>query len=248
MIWIRPARARRHDHRRMCEVWGTFDVDDRAAPFAQGFETLEMLDENRLPPGAELPAAARGAAEIVTYVREGAITCEDSAGHTGIVRAGEFERITASRGLRHTETNASRADWAHMFQMRLHGSDPDAEPDREQKRFSVAERRGLFRIVASPDVRNGALRLHQDAALYSAILERGQHVVHELSPDRVAWLHVVVGEIILGDLVLTTGDGAGLATERAVSLTARQETEVLLLDVAIGHDKHSVRATKDMQS
>jgi redox-sensitive bicupin YhaK (pirin superfamily) len=63
------------------------------------------------------------------------------------------------------------------------------------------------------------------------MLDPGQHVVHELSQGRTAWLHLVLGELTLGDLVLTTGDGAGFTAERAVSLTAREETELLLVDL-----------------
>jgi quercetin 2,3-dioxygenase len=241
MIWIRRAQARHHDRRRRREVWRTFDSLDRAASFGM----LEALNENRLPPGAEIPGHVHAAAEIITYVREGALASEDSTGHSGVLCAGEFERVTASRGVRHTEANASRDDWAHVFQIRLHESDPDREPAREHKRFSTAERRGVLRVVASPDVRTGSLRLHQDTRLYSTILEPGQHVVHELAPDRAAWLHVVVGEVALGDLVLTTGDGAGLAAERAVSLTAREGTEILLFDLASIHDTPAVHAFQE---
>jgi hypothetical protein len=67
--------------------------------------------------------------------------------------------------------------------------------------------------------------------MYSAMLDPGQHVVHELSQGRSAWLHLVQGEVTLGDIVLRTGDGAGVTAERAVSLTAREETEILLLDL-----------------
>jgi quercetin 2,3-dioxygenase len=224
MLWIRRARARHHDRRRRREVWRTFDL-------AGGFGTLETFDENRLPPGSEIPGYRDDAAEIVTYVREGAIACEDSTGHSGVIQAGEFERMTASPAVRHSEANASRADFAHVFQIRLHRAEPDGDGAREQKRFSTAERRGVLRVVASPDVRAGSLRLHQDTWLYSTILAPGQHVVHELAPDRTAWLHVVLGEVTLGDLVLTAGDGVGLAAERAVSLTAREATEILLFDL-----------------
>jgi redox-sensitive bicupin YhaK (pirin superfamily) len=65
----------------------------------------------------------------------------------------------------------------------------------------------------------------------SALLEPGQHLVHELSPGRIAWLHLVEGEVTLGDIILTTGDGAGVTAERAVSLTAQSEAEILLLDL-----------------
>ena len=100
MIWIRRAQDRRHDHRRKRDVWRTFDSRDRAASFADGFRMLETLDENRLPPGAEIPGYVYATAEIVTYVREGAIACTDSTGHSGVIYAGEFERMTASHGVR----------------------------------------------------------------------------------------------------------------------------------------------------
>ena len=73
--------------------------------------------------------------------------------------------------------------------------------------------------------------IQQDALMFSAVLEPGQHVVHELSGGRIAWLHLVEGEATLGDTILTTGDGVGVTAERAVSLTAQSETEILLVDL-----------------
>ena len=167
----------------------------------------------------------------MTYVREGALAYGDSMGHSGVIHTGEFQHMTARRDIRHRETNVSRSDWAHVFQIWLRPSEAGLAPGREQKRFSAAERRGLLRVVASSDGRRGSLRIRQDAVLCSAILDPGQHVVHELGPGRCAWLHVVKGAVTLGDVVVGNGDGAGLSGERAVSLTARTETELLLVDL-----------------
>src|SRR4029453_16065813 len=156
---------------------------------------------------------------------------DDSSGRSGVIQAGEFQRTTAGRGSHHSETNASRTDSAQVFQICLRSAQGGLEPGLERKRFSAAERRGGLCVVASPDARRGSLRIHQDALMYSAMLDPGQHVVHELSQGRSAWLHLVEGAMTLGDIVLTTGDGAGVTAERAVSLTAREETEILLLDL-----------------
>lgn len=231
MITLRRAEERHHDRRREQEVWLTFYPQDPADPLADGFGALEIFDEDRLSPGAGIPRHPHHDAEIVTYVREGALACEDSTGRSGVIQAGEFQCMTAGRGLRHRETNASRTDWAHVFQIWLHPSQAELEPSHEQKRFSAAQRRDGLCVVASPDARRGSLRLHQDALLFAALLHPGQHVVHELSPGRSAWLHLVRGEVTLGDVVLATGDGAGVRAERAVSFTAREETEILLLDL-----------------
>jgi redox-sensitive bicupin YhaK (pirin superfamily) len=237
MITPRRAKERHHDQRRRQEAWHTFYPEDLADGLANGFGSLERLNEDRLPPGASLPRQLDGDAEIVTYVREGALAQQDSMSSAGVIRAGEFQRSTAGRFTRHTETNASRTDWAQVFQIWLRPSEGELEPSREQRRFSAAERRGDLCVVASPDGRRGSLRLHQDALIYSAMLDPGQHVIHELSQGRTAWLHLVHGEATLGDIVLTTGDSVGVTAERAVSLTAREETEILLLD--LGEQKSS---------
>lgn len=195
MITLRRAEERHHDRRRKRDVWLTFDPKDRADPLADGFGTLVLLNEDRLPPDAGVPRGPDQEAEIVTYVREGTLAYEDSTGRSGVIQAGEFQRMTARRGVRHSETNASQADWAHVFQLWLRPSEAGREPGYEQRRFSTAERRGELCVVASPDGRRGSLRIHQDALVFSSLLHPGQHVVHELWQGRGAWLHVVQGEV-----------------------------------------------------
>jgi redox-sensitive bicupin YhaK (pirin superfamily) len=231
MISLRRTDERHHDRRHKRDLWLTFNRRDRDDSFADGFGNLEILNEDRLPPRAGVPRLPTHDAEIVTYVREGALGYEDSMGRSGVIQAGEFQRMTAGRGIRHSETNASATDWAHVFRIWLRSSETAIDPDREQKRFSAAERRGMLCVVASPDARRGSLRIHQDAVMYSAMLHPGQHVVHELSQGRSAWLHLVQGEATFADVVLSTGDGAGVTAERAVSVTAREETEILLIDL-----------------
>jgi redox-sensitive bicupin YhaK (pirin superfamily) len=231
MITLRRANERRHGRSRKREVWLTFHRRDPADSLADGFGTLEGFNEDRLPPRADVRRLPGHEAEVVTYVREGTLSYEDSMGRSGVIHAGEFQRMTTGRGIRHSETNASRSDWAHIFRIFLRPAEAGLEPVHEQKRFSAAERRGALCVIASPDARRGSLRVQQDALVCSAMLHPGQHVIHELTPTRSAWLHIVQGEVTLGDIVLTTGDGAGVAAERAVSLTTREETEVLLVDL-----------------
>jgi redox-sensitive bicupin YhaK (pirin superfamily) len=231
MMTLRRAKERQHDRHRKQEVWRTFYAQRGTNSLVHGFGTLEILDEGRLAPGASVPRHPLHDAEVVTYVREGALAYRDSRGCSGVIHAGEFQRMTAGRGVRYSEMNASQIEWAHLFQLRLRPSQAGREPSHEQKRFSAAQRRGAFCVVAAPDARRGSLCIQQDAVMYSAILDPGHHVVHELSQGRMAWLHLVQGEITVGDVVLTSGDGVGLTSERALSLTAHTQTELLLLDL-----------------
>lgn len=215
-VWRAPGQRGETEARRTTYPTG---ADDRSG-------TLEML---RLPPGGPLPRSPRNDAELVTYVREGAVACEDSSGRQSIIRAGEFSRVTGGSGARWTETNASRTEWAHVFRIWLGSAAAGVDLGCELKRFSRAERRGKLCLVASPDGRAGSLRIHRDALIYSAILSNGRHVVHQLPPERCAWLHLVAGEVTLGNIALSAGDGVAIAAEQSVSFTARADSEVLLL-------------------
>lgn len=231
MITLRRSAERSHVRHRAQEGWVTYFARSHPDGRAGGFGPLELLKEDRIPPGARVPLHPPYDAEVVTYVFEGALAQDDSNGRSSVIDAGEFQRASAAQGVRHRERNGSRKDWAHVFQIWLRPWAAGPDSGAEKKRFCAAERRGVLCVVASPDGRNGSLCIHQDALIHSALLFPGQHVVHELSPKRSVWLQVVRGEAVLGDVILARGDGAGIWAERAVSLTAREETEMLLIDL-----------------
>lgn len=232
MITPRRDPERHHARRRRHDVWLTFYPHPSGDSLATGFYGLEVFTENRLPPGAGVSPQPRRQAETVTYVLQGALAQQESNGRFNVLRAGEFQRRSTPNGIHHSERNASSTEWAHIFRISLNPSSTDLTEDQEQKCFSAAERQGALCVVASPDGRNGSLRVQQDMVVLSAILDPGQHLVHELTAGRCAWLHIVLGEVAVGDIVLTAGDGAGITAERAIALTARTKTEILLLDLA----------------
>ncbi len=231
MFTLRRSHDRAQSHRGTRHGWNTFIEEDAAGTPAHPFGVLENLDEERLPARCASQRQRYLDGDVVTYVREGAVAFVNSIGQAGVVHAGEFQRVTAAGRVEHRETNASHIDSTHVFQIALRGQAVDCEPSNEQMRFSVAERRGRLRVVASPDARGDSLRIHQDALVFSAILHAGQHLAHELKADRSAWVHVVEGDVSIMGNLLTAGDGAGVSAEYAVSVTARSDGEILLLDL-----------------
>jgi redox-sensitive bicupin YhaK (pirin superfamily) len=107
------------------------------------------------------------------------------------------------------------------------------QPGGEKKRFTLAERRGILKLIASPDGKDNSLKIQQDVEMYSTLIQKGNHMIHELRPGRKAWLHVVKGQIDLSGLLLHAGDGAGFTDETAVSFTAQEPTEILLFDLCV---------------
>jgi len=245
MITVCRSEERDHVRRGRREVWLTFHAGNVAEGGGTGFGGLEHLDEERLAPGGSIAPRPPRASEVLTFVREGALTHDDSLGHSGVIHAGEFQRMSVLCSSRSVQKNASRTDRAHVFQAWLCPTQAGLGPPCEQKRFSTAERRGGLCLVGAPDARLGSLRIQADALVYSALLDCGQHVVHELPARHRAWLHLVHGEATLGDLVLATGDGAGIVSERAVSLTARSDAELLLFDLGAGPASSSGNGVPD---
>lgn len=231
MIVLRRNSERRYVQRGKQDCWLTFYPREPAGPCTDEFGVLAGLNEIRTPPGAGSGSYPAEEAEIVTYVHRGALAQEDSTGASGVVHAGEFQRMNIGCGIRHKETNASRTDWAHIFRISLRPSGAGLVRAHEQRRFAAAQRHNALCVVASPDGRKGSLLISQDALVYSAVVDAGRHLIHELHAGRSAWLHLIYGEATLQDIVMSQGDGGGLTTERSVSLTAQENTELLLVDV-----------------
>lgn len=231
MITLRKSEERFQDQKSAHKTWHTFAPKARTGAQADHFGSLESLDENRLEPGGSISLRESRDTELVSYVREGTLSYEESVGGSGVVATDEFQSMTLCLGSRHKETNASKTDTAQVFRIGMHTSQADLPSELEQKRFTAAQRRGRLCVIASPDGRKESLRIHQDALIYSALLESGSHVVYELVQGRSAWLHAVCGEITVGEIVLAPGDGVGISGELSVSLTAREESEILLIDL-----------------
>lgn len=232
MIAMRRAADRRHVHLNRQDTWSTFVPADGSDAPAAGFGALKLFEESRLLPGASLSNGQRRDIEIVTYVHQGALAHDDSTGGAGVVRSGEFQRMTSNLRIRHSARNASQTEAAHIYQLLLQPAVAERDHDFEQKYFSTAERQNTLRVVASPDRRRNSLSIGLDVLVLSAILDPGQHLIHALPPGRCAWLHLVSGDATIGEFVLSTGDAVGVTSAPAVSLTANEATEILLVDLA----------------
>jgi quercetin 2,3-dioxygenase len=228
MTVVRRAGDRIHDRRGKQDNWISFDG---ANALDDGFGALEALSEIHLAPGAVAALSERKQIETLTYLESGALVYEDSTGLSRLMQAGEFQTVTSGPGIRHGRRNASRRESAHLFQIELHDPQAALAARHLERRFSAAERRAGLCVVASPDGRGGSLEIHQDVVVYSALLDVGKHMVQELSEGRSAWLHVVHGQVMLGDMLLSAGDGAGISAKPAVTFTANSDAEILLVNL-----------------
>ena len=232
MIVLRRAQERRHELAGGQAIWHTFALERGGTDvLSAGFGALEGLSEACLVPGGDSSPCGPTDAELVTYVADGAVVRHEPPGRSRVVQCGEFGHLAFARGDQLSDANASLSIPARIFWLQFRSPAPGYSCPRENRRFTAAERNGNFRVVASPDGRQASLQMGQSVLVFSALLDRGHHVVHGLLEGRMAWLHIVGGTGVFGELVLSEGDGVGLANERAVAFTAEEPSELMLVDL-----------------
>ena len=210
----------------------TFSFDQYYDPRFMGFRSLRVMNEDRVQPGQGFPTHPHRDMEIITYVLEGALEHKDSLGTGAVIRPGDGQRMSAGRGIRHSEFNPSKTDPVHLLQIWITPDRPGHEPGYEQKAFPEEEKRGRLRLIASSDGKDGSVTIHQDAKLYVSLLGPGQEVKHDLTRNRHAWVQVAKGEIELNGKKLDQGDGAAISDEQKLTIKGVKDAEVLLFDLA----------------
>jgi quercetin 2,3-dioxygenase len=231
MITVRRADARGHADHGWLDSRHTFSFADYYDERHMGFRTLRVINEDRVQPGQGFGTHSHRDMEIVSYVLEGALEHKDSLGTGSIIRPHEVQRMTAGRGVSHSEFNASREELVHFLQIWILPRRRDLDPSYEQRLFPREEKHNRLRLLASEDGRDGAVTIHQDAELYGTVLDAGAAVRHALRPGRYAWVQVARGDVRVNGEALRAGDGAALSDEAAVDVTALGAAEVLLFDL-----------------
>jgi len=152
-------------------------------------------------------------------------------GNGSVIRRGDVQRMSAGTGVQHSEFNHSKAELVHFFQIWLFPDQRGLAPGYEEKHFDDDEKRGLLKLVASRDGRNGSVVVHQDVDLYAALLAAGDEVTHATERTRKGWVQVASGAITVNDEQLAAGDGAALAYEDKITIRASADSELLLFDM-----------------
>jgi len=231
MITVRPGAERGHFDHGWLDTYHTFSFASYHDPRHMGFRSLRVINEDRVKPAEGFGTHAHRDMEILTWVLEGALEHKDSMGNGSIIRPGDIQRMSAGTGVTHSEFNPSREEPVHLLQIWLLPGQRGLTPGYEEKRFPPETRRGGLRLIAARDGREGAVTVHQDADLWTALLAPGESVRHVLEPGRHAWLHVARGTVTANGMSLGAGDGAAVSGEKDVEVKATDRAEILLFDL-----------------
>ena len=232
MMTIRKASERGHARHGWLDSHHTFSFADYYDPEHMGFRALRVINDDRVEGGQGFGAHPHRDMEIISYVLDGALAHKDSMGTGAVIKPGDVQRMSAGTGVVHSEFNASKTDEVHFLQIWLMPDKQGIKPGYEQKAFTDADKRGKFRLVASPDGSDGSITIHTDAKVYASVVDAGETAELALPAGRQAWVQVARGKARVNGQELAEGDGLAVTGESLLKLEGVDDAELLTFDLA----------------
>lgn len=195
------------------------------------FGPLRVINDDYIAPGQGFGMHGHRDMEIVTYVLEGAVAHKDSLGNAGNIVPGEVQRMSAGRGIMHSEFNPNADQRTHLLQIWIIPDRTGGTASYEQKAYDASEKRGALRLVASPDGAEDSVTIQQNARMYAGLFDGDEAATHALAPGRMAYVHVARGSVSVNGVALGEGDAARIENETSVRIDSGEQAEVLLFDL-----------------
>jgi quercetin 2,3-dioxygenase len=233
MIAIRKANERGVTTLDWLDSRHTFSFGNYYHPNHMGFQSLRVINDDRIAPNAGFGTHPHNNMEIISYVLEGVLEHKDSMGNGSIIRPGEVQRLSAGTGITHSEFNPSKDNAVQLLQIWFVPDTTNVEPGYAQQSYSEQEKRGRFQLLASKLGRDSSVSLHQDVDMSVALISESEEVDYAIAAGRAAWVQVARGQVSMNHHELKTGDDAAISDERLLQFRHGQGAEVILFDIAL---------------
>ena len=231
MIAYRKSSERGHAEHGWLDSFHSFSFADYYDPAHMGFGPLRVINEDRVQPGRGFGTHGHRDMEIVSYVLDGELSHKDNMGNGSVIEPGDVQRMSAGRGVMHSEFNPSADRPVHFLQIWIEPNVTGIRPSYEQKRVDAAAKRGRLVPIATPEGRDGSVTIHQDATIFAALLDGAERVTHEVAAGRRAYVHVARGSVAVNGERLGPGDAVKLDGGARIALSDGDDAEVLLFDL-----------------
>lgn len=231
MIKIRKSNDRGHAKHGWLDSHHTFSFANYHDSKFMGFRSLRVINEDRIEGGTGFDSHPHDSMEIISYVVKGSLEHKDSMGTKAVILPGEVQRMSAGKGVIHSEKNGIADQPTHFFQIWIMPDSEGGTPGYGQKSFESDLNQRKLTLVVSHDGRDGSLGIKQDADMYISRLKSGDQIEFGLRPKRGAWIQVVKGRISLNGEELITGDGAAIEDEKLLKFEAHEQSEFMLFDL-----------------
>lgn len=232
MIELRPYDSLGGGNHGWLDTRHHFSFADYRDPERMHWGKLRVWNDDLIAPGTGFDPHPHHNMEIVTYVREGAITHQDSLGNTGRTEAGDVQVMSAGTGIRHAEYNREKEP-TRLFQLWIIPDATGGAPSWGTRPFPKGDRAGRFVTLASGMAGDEeALPIRTSARVLGATLKAGQSAEYRLGAGRHAYLVPAAGKVEVNGVAVSTGDGVAIEDESVLTLTATEDAEIVMVDAA----------------
>ncbi|WP_205479245.1 pirin family protein [Sphingomonas arenae] len=228
MIDIRPFSTLGHADHGWLDARHHFSFANYYDPARMGWGRIRVWNDDRIAARSGFPPHPHRDMEIVTYVRTGAITHQDSMGNKGRTAAGDVQVMSAGTGVTHAEYNLEDEETT-LFQIWIETDRPAAKPGWGAMPFPKEARNGAFQLLASGDANDGALTINADARILGATLPAGESIALEVTPDRHLYL-VPSARVRVNGVTANARDGVAITGENGLRIEAEEDAELVLVD------------------
>jgi redox-sensitive bicupin YhaK (pirin superfamily) len=232
MLTIRRSQDRGQADHGWLKSQHSFSFAGYYDPAWLGWGNLLVINEDRIAPGTGFGTHSHRDMEIVSYVLSGELAHRDDMGNGTTIPPGDVQRMSAGRGVRHSEFNHAADRQTHFFQVWIEPNRKGIDPGYEQKTFADADKRGRLCLVASPDGAEGSVTIHADASIRAGLFDSSEAATLALDPARKAYVHLVRGRLTVNGEALVGGDAALITNESLLTLSDGADAEVLVFDLA----------------
>jgi len=198
-------------------------------PARMGRGKLRVWNDDTIQPNTGFPPHGHRDMEIITYVRKGAITHQDSMGNKGRTEAGDVQVMSAGHGVQHSEWNAED-ETTTLFQLWIEPAENGGNPGWGAKAFPKSDRSGAWAVLASGHGEKDALAIRQDAAVLGATLKAGEQLTYDVKAGRFGYLVLAAGSVELNGQVLKARDGAAISGGASLSIRGLEDAEIVFVD------------------
>lgn len=213
MITVRHANDRGRANFGWLDSKHSFSFGSYYDPQHMGFSELRVINDDVVEPNAGFDTHGHRDMEIISYVLQGVIAHKDSEGNVKTLPAGEFQLMSAGKGIYHSEYNASDSETLRFLQIWIQPNTFGNKPGYQQKDFG--QEKGLT-TIATPTGENGTLHIKQDATLHQLILDANSELSFAIESGRNVYVHQVEGELKVDNTTLTGGDGAKVEQQATI--------------------------------
>jgi redox-sensitive bicupin YhaK (pirin superfamily) len=232
MLQLRKSLDRGYADHGWLKSFHSFSFAGYHDPQFMGWGNLRVINEDRVAAGMGFGKHSHRNMEIISYVLSGELAHQDSIGNVESIPPGDVQRMSAGSGVTHSEFNHAKDQTTHFLQIWIEPNVLEIEPSYEQRTIPLLDKQGKLRLVASPDGKDGSVKIFADARIYAGLFDGPQSAQLQLDPKRKAYVHLIKGSLSVNGQALAGGDALLIENESTLKINDGNDAEVLFFDLS----------------